>query len=292
MSEKPEPTEKPDVNQTGADVAVAAGLGILGLLPYASSIRAEIVGTTIPNQRIDRIARFAEILDRKLGEPDKEVLEQKMRTEEFIDLFEEVAFQAARALTDGRREHIAALLENSLSGEDLDHLQEKQLLSLLGQLNDAELIILKYLGLDLDPRGSRAFFDEHQETIMRPMVFAGSPQQDVDRSAVHATYREHLRRLGLLRATYKKPKKDELPEWDLKTGMLKASSDEITPLGRLLLRYIDAEVAPDAGQEEQALVALWRAVCRGCTPCCSGFPYVMIIGTVREGGPRSALSDP
>lgn len=55
-------------------------------------------------------------------------------------------------------------------------------------------------------------------------------------SALHETYRDHLRRLGLVRATYKKPKKGELPKWDLKTGMLKAGSDMITPLGRLLLR--------------------------------------------------------
>jgi hypothetical protein len=55
-------------------------------------------------------------------------------------------------------------------------------------------------------------------------------------------YRNRLRRLSLIRATYKKPKKGELPEWDFKTGMIKAQSDRITPLGRLLLRYIDAEV--------------------------------------------------
>jgi len=250
MAEEPRPEEKPDVNQTGTDVAVAAGLGGLGLLPYAGPILAEIVGTMIPNQRIDCIARFAEILAEKLRELDKEVLEQKMRTEEFVDLFEDGAFQAARALTDERREHIAALLKNSLSNEDLDHLQEKQLLSLLGQLNDAELVILKQFGLDMDPLRAQEFFDEHGETITGPTVFMGAPQEDADRGAVHATYREHLRRLGLLRATYRKPKKGELPEWDLKPGMLKAGSDRITPLGRLLLRHIDAEVATDAGQEE------------------------------------------
>ena len=73
-------------------------------------------------------AGFAEILDEQLQELDKELLEQKMRTEEFVDLFEDGAFQAARSLTDERKEHIAALLKNSLSSEDLDHVQEKQLL--------------------------------------------------------------------------------------------------------------------------------------------------------------------
>lgn len=101
--------------------------------------------------------------------------------------------------------------------------------------------------IDLDPRQAQAFFDEHEETILGPTVFLGSSLEDADRGAVQETYRNHLRRLGLVRATYKKPKKDQLHEWDLKTGMLKAGSDGITPLGRLLLRCIDAEVVPDTG---------------------------------------------
>ena len=74
-------------------------------------------------------------------------------------------------------------------------------------------------------------------------LFMGAPQEDADRGAVYETYRDRLRRLGLLRATYKKPKKGELPEWDLKTGMIEAGSDKVTPLGQLLLRYIDADPA-------------------------------------------------
>lgn len=240
--------EKPNLDQSKTDVAIAVGMGTLGLLPYAGPILAEIVNQIIPNQRIDRISRFAEILDEQLQELDKELLEQKMRTEEFVDLFEDGAFQAARALTDKRKDHIAALLKNSLSSEDLNHVQEKQLLSLLGQLNDAELVILKHFGLDMAPHEAEAFFEEHEETIRGPMVVMGSPQEDADRGAIHQTYRAHLRHLGLMRATYKKPKKGEMPEWDLKTGMIKAGSDRITPLGRLLLRHIDAQVVPDVEQ--------------------------------------------
>jgi hypothetical protein len=90
----------------------------------------------------------------------------------------------------------------------------------------------------LDPQEAQRFFELHGDTIRGSLVFMGSPQEDADRDAVHETYRDHLRRLGLLRATYKKPKKGELPEWDLKTG-----SDKIIPLGWLLLWYIDADPA-------------------------------------------------
>jgi hypothetical protein len=243
-------SDKPNVGQSKTDVAIAVGMGTLSLLPYAGPILAEIVGAIIPNQRIDRIARFAKILDDKLAELDKEFLEQKMRTEEFVDLFEDGAFQAARAMTDERRERIASLLKNSLSSDDLEHVQEKQLLSILGQLNDAELLILRYYGLNkLDPQEAQRFFELHEGAIRGPQVFMGAPQEDVDRVAVHETYRDHLRRLGLVRATYKKRKKGEPPEWDLTTGMIKADGNRITPLGQLLLRYVDAEAAdpPEPG---------------------------------------------
>jgi hypothetical protein len=45
--------------------------------------------------------------------------------------------------------------------------------------------------------------------------------------------------LGLLRRRFKTFKKGEVPEYDDKTGMIKAVGHEITPLGRLLLKSID-----------------------------------------------------
>jgi len=63
----------------------------------------------------------------------------------------------------------------------------------------------------VDPRQAEAFFDEHEDTIRDPVVLMSSPQEDADRGAVHQTYRNRLRSLGLVRATYKKSEKGELP---------------------------------------------------------------------------------
>jgi hypothetical protein len=43
--------------------------------------------------------------------------------------------------------------------------------------------------------------------------------------------------------TYRKSKKGDMPEFDEKTGMVKASGNSITHLGRLLLRSIDLATA-------------------------------------------------
>lgn len=240
---------QPNINQTGRDTAIAVARGAVNYIPYVGPILAELFGTIIPNQRIDRVTTFAQMLNAKVEHMDQDLLEQKMRTEEFADLFEDGAFQAARTLTDERKEYIASLLKNSLSSEDLDHLQEKQLLSLLGDINDAELIILRSYGLDLDPQAHQQFIETHQDTVQGPLAVFGSSQEEADRSAIHQTYRSHLQRLGLVQEKYKKPKKNELPEWDYKTGMLKSSGTHITPLGRLLLRYIDAEVTAESDTE-------------------------------------------
>lgn len=242
-------SEQPNVDQTARDTAISVARGAVSYVPYVGPILAELFGSVIPNQRIDRVSKFAKMLNDKVEHMDQDLLEQKMRSEEFVDLFEDGAFQAARALTDERKEHIASLLKNSLSTDDLGHLQEKQLLSLLGELNDAELIILRAYGLDLDPHVHQEFIEKHQDTIQGPLAVMGSSQEEADRLAVHRTYRSHLHRLGLTQEQYKKPKKNEMPEWDYKTGRIKASSNQITPLGRLLLRYIDADIMVDPDAE-------------------------------------------
>lgn len=67
----------------------------------------------------------------------------------------------------------------------------------------------------------------------------GSTQQEIDRAALGSEYRRHLVRLGLLSIKYKKPKRGDLPEFDEKSGSMKATGYELTALGRLLLRQID-----------------------------------------------------
>ncbi|MEZ4615392.1 MAG: hypothetical protein R2867_07745 [Caldilineaceae bacterium] len=59
----------------------------------------------------------------------------------------------------------------------------------------------------------------------------GSSQEQVDQATVHKGYRQH--QLDLLRPRFKRPKKNEIPEFDENTGMMKASGYELTALGRL-----------------------------------------------------------
>jgi hypothetical protein len=220
------------------DIASSIIKGAIGLLPVGSLI-AEVLGSYIPNQRMARFDRFLRILAAKLVIIEEEVLRQKMKQPQFLDLFEDAAYQSVKSANEQRLEYIANLLKNSLTDEEVEIINYKIILSLLGEINDIEIILLQYHGLNVNPAQREEFYKSHLEVLKAPIAVMGSPQPIIDRSTVYKTHRTHLVRLGLLKITFKKPKKGEIPEFDEKTGMIEAKGHEITPLGRLLLRYID-----------------------------------------------------
>lgn len=219
------------------DHLVAVARGLSGVVPGIGPIAAEVIGHVIPHQRLDRVASVVRLLGEKVKDLDQAVLQDRMRTERFVDLLEDGIHQSARALTEERREHIATLLKNSLASDDLEHLHEKKLLWLLGQLDDAELIMLRSYGLPDDQR--REFVERHQAVVRGPSAHMGSDRAELDRAAMHDASRRRLRDLGLIRPRFRKPKRGALPEFDEKTGTMKASGHDVTPLGRMLLRQLD-----------------------------------------------------
>ena len=74
--------------------------GTLGIVPFAGSLLAELVGTVIPNQRLDRIAKFVVILENKLSSLEQDFIRSQLADENFSDLLEEGARQTARSLSD------------------------------------------------------------------------------------------------------------------------------------------------------------------------------------------------
>ncbi|MDW7756055.1 MAG: hypothetical protein SCH72_00010 [Desulfuromonadales bacterium] len=137
---------------------------------------------------------------------------------------------------------MASLVKNSLQEKELRHLEYKRLLSILGLLNDVQIIILKYYSLERSRGGDfEEFQNKHRDLIRAPLVHMGSTPEDFDRKAIFDAYRSQLLELGLIKPRFKKPKRGELPEFDENTGMVKAQGLSITHLGRMLLRLIDQD---------------------------------------------------
>jgi len=243
MSEptNPPPQElQPSKREAAIEIVGGVFKGLVSQIPIAGPILAEILGIVIPNRRMERILTTLTLFGQKLEEMDSTVRDTQMQTETFTDLLEEGMWQAARAITDERKEAIAALLANSLKDNELSDLQKKRLLLLLSEVNDAEIVILKYYSLSNSPTEQRKFFEFHHDLLTMPVVTADSDIETIDQSTMLRNYRNNLLRLNLISLKFKKPKKGELPKFDLSTGMIETSGVSITALGKLLLRYIDA----------------------------------------------------
>lgn len=228
-----------DTKPNKVDYGVALTKGVAGAFPFVGPLVAEAVGTFIPDQRLDRIAKFLEILDKKVAELDQEQVKLKFSNPEFVDLLEDSFYQAARALTDERKEYIASIIKNGLSDEQFEHIRYKRMLSLLSELNDIEVIILRGHHVMDSREETEKFYRKHQNVIMEPIVEMGASKEARDKQIIYKTHKSNLVKLELLKPSFINLKKGELPEFDKNTGAFKTNSHHITPLGSLLLRHID-----------------------------------------------------
>ena len=230
--------EQPNLEENKTDLALAGGKALVGSLPYVGPIVAEIVGSLIPNQRIDRITEFLKILDKKVQDLDANVREQKMKSEEFIDLLEDGMWQAARALTRKRKEQIASVLTNSLYHGEINHIRDKKLLSLLNELNDPQLIILKSYDPPHAPLSS-SFYERHRDILEGHLRQYGATDNEEERISLYKAFRNDLERLGLLEFHYE-PTIETTGELASETfGLSRGDKPRLTALGRLLLQYIE-----------------------------------------------------
>lgn len=226
-----------NTDNTKIDYSIAIGKGILGAIPFVGPLIAEVIGSIIPNQRIDRIRDFLIILENKIEENEKENAKLKFQNEKFIDILEESMLQASKALSKERKEYIASIVSNGIGKDEVDHIQKKLLLNLLNELSDAEIIILQSYGLN--GLEYREFYEKHKEILMPPHVSRRTGDQDgLENRTLFDAQKNHLARLNLIKAKYKHPKRGEIPEFDTNTGTVKAQGYEITSLGRLLLRNV------------------------------------------------------
>jgi len=223
-------------NQT-ADYVAAAAKSILGIVPFAGSLLVELVGIIIPNQRVDRIAKFAAALQAKLTTLDQEFVRAKLTDENFSDLMEEGLRQAARSLSDERREYIASVICSGLSSEEIQFAEAKHMLKILGEISDVEVIWLRYYLVTT--KGADDAYRAKHTSILTPLtVYPRAPSDIRDKAALQYNYKERLCQLGLLERRYETDPQTHLPIFDSLTGNAKVHGYQITALGRLLLRQI------------------------------------------------------
>lgn len=205
---------------------VSSGLQVA---PLYSSLLTEVITGFIPNQRIDRIARFIAKLDVNLSELDEEFVKRRLADIGVIDLMEDGIYQAVRAVTDERLNYIALVVKNGIKEEDIDILISKTILDLVNQLNNVEIVILQSYSYALkDHLKQKAFRNDYPEIFNNRSHKGRSSENQLQYNPIVNHYYSHLLSLRLITET----------DLDMR----------LTKLGALLLKTLDIQVF--AGTQE------------------------------------------
>lgn len=231
------------IQANAVDYVTAGAKAVLSAIPFAGSLLAEIAGSIIPKQRVDRIADFAARLEERIEHLEKSGVTAALNDEEFTDLTEEALRQASRSTTAERRDYLASLLAGSLSSDAISYAETKHLMRILGELTDVEVIWLRFYAVPTIG-GDQEFRSLHEDILRPKAAYLGSSTEEIDAEALQESYRDHLIRLGLVTAHISKGR-DGTPEFDRFTGSFKVSFHQTSPLGNLLLRQMG--LAPKEG---------------------------------------------
>jgi hypothetical protein len=152
-----------------------------------------------------------------------------------------------------------------LREDQKDYLQSRFLLRILGQLNDAEILILHYYGIGHYIE-AQDFASRYPDLIPYwPQWPSNSPER-LGATAIRWGYHNHLADLGLLNREYETTRFG-IQQPDLadprsaleslaKPGEVKLKGLSISELGRVLLKFVlesEAESTPSANQLPESL---------------------------------------
>jgi hypothetical protein len=219
------------------DFVKSATKSIVGAIPIAGSLLSELIENLIPNQRIDRLTKYIRELNKRLEKIPIQRINSSLGDDGFIDLFEEGFVQASRAISDERRQYIASIVVNGISNESVSFQESKFLLKILDEINDIEIIWLRFY---LNPLrdSDKVFRNKHSNVLTKILPSANDENEVFQKAAFQKSYQGHLERLDLVVHKIRVDRKSGLPEFDKNTGKPKISYTEVTVLGKLLLLQI------------------------------------------------------
>ncbi|MDF0706982.1 hypothetical protein [Flagellimonas okinawensis] len=226
-----------ELNSNKSDLIASIAKSAVGAVPFAGSLLSELVSSVIPNQRIDRLTKYVKILEQKLSQIPAQDIEELKSKEEFIDLVEESFVQASRSISDERRGYIASILANGITNDSIDLEDSKFLLKLLQELNDVEIIWLRFFQVPTIG-GDEEFRKKHENVLSAIRAYVGSDKETLQKVAVQSNYKKHLERLGLIKNHIRLDNETNMPKFDKISGQPEISYSDTTQLGTMLLEQI------------------------------------------------------
>lgn len=234
-------TLKEDLENSKTDYLTSVAKATLGMVPYLGSFLSEIVGSIIPNQRMDRLSKYLVELNETLEKIPVEKLSAFLNNEAFLDLIEESFLQASRVLTEERRRYIISVISHGLSEENIKIEESKYILKLLQEINDTEIIWLMSFYLYSSSFNESQKYIEKNKGILQEYIPDEPQEIRINRLAFSDGYKEHLERLGLIETEIKyalDERRISYSESVKKSVRTDSKKTKITALGVILLRKI------------------------------------------------------
>lgn len=229
--------EMPKTN--ASDIVAMVARGGLGAVPVAGAALAEIVTVLIPNQRSERVEAYIKALAKRLDGIVARVDALDLADPWKIDLFEEGAFQAARTVTDQRRDYIVSVVSRGLTGNDLATSNARTMLNIMKELDERQIIILaSHLPGNDNP--DRSFYKKHSAVLDIGLPLLGSPPDVKEKQSFHRFSIGRLVTLNLLHEVFRTDDL-RLPQLD-NSGRPEVLYRRLTLLGAQVLQHIGFDV--------------------------------------------------
>lgn len=236
-----EPEDKRELEAKLPDHLASAARGLAGLVPFAGTALGEVLTQIVPNQRLDRIAKYLSILEARMNEAELEI-QLISQSAEKVDLIEEGAVQATRATSDERIEHIARLVAQGLSTSDAWAIREKRLMKIFEQLDDEEVLLLKELSNfthpNIPPDPSAAEARERLKETLPEALYILTPREMNQMAELKKAAIDTLLRLNLIREHEHPEPEEEVELADGSRIKLKVRLLLVTNLGWTLIHTL------------------------------------------------------
>lgn len=232
--------ENDEMPRTNAlDILAMAARAGLGAVPVAGAALAEIVNVLVPNQRSARVEAYIKALAERLDDVVARADAMDLADPWKVDLFEEGAFQAARAITDQRRDYIVSVVSRGLTGNDLATANARTMLNIMKELDERQIIILaSHLPGNDNP--DQSFYKKHSAILDVGLPLLGSPPDVREKQSF---YRFSIGRLVTLNLLHEVFRTDDLkmPHFD-NAGRPDVLYRMLTRLGAQVLQHIGFDV--------------------------------------------------
>jgi len=239
--------EDQKLNPNVSDVISSLVKAGANLVPYAGPFIAEIVGNLIPNQRLDRVTKFLEILNSKIESMKDEIDILRLKTDNnLLILFEKSLICSTQTNSKEKYYYYSDFVVSCFLPNATEQMQKERILSILSELNDIEVLHLIYYSFNPTIGMQNSFISKYKDVLFPHQRTMNEPMEHGYNDYFKELYLDNLERLRLIHRDIEVDRNTKMPIIDIFTKQFKKGYASITPLGMIIAQFIGAEKYKDA----------------------------------------------